>query len=52
MNIIDFEKSIMTPDRGYVSLELMASLKELNLFFVQRLKSNTYKAEVNQIKTI
>lgn len=50
MDIIDFEKSIMTLDRGYVSLELMAWLNELNLYFVQRLKSNTYKAEVNQIK--
>ena len=51
MDIIDLEKSIMTLDRGYVSLELMAWLNELNLYFVQRLKSNTYKAEVNQIKT-
>lgn len=50
-DFLDFEKSILTLDRGYVSLELMAWLKELNLYFVQRLKSNTYKAEVNQIKT-
>ena len=50
-DIIDFEKAIMTLDRGYISLELMAWLNELNLYFVQRLKSNTYKTEVNQIKT-
>lgn len=50
MDIIDFEKSIMTLDRGYVSLKLMALLNEPNLYFVQRLKSNMYKAEVNQIK--
>lgn len=50
-DIIDFEKAIMTLDRGYISLELMAWLNELNLYFVQRLKSSTYKTEVNQIKT-
>lgn len=49
--IIDFENSIMTLDRGYVSLELMAWLIEQRIFFVQRLRNNFYKAEVNQIKT-
>lgn len=48
---IDFKKSIIALDRGYVSLELMSWLNELGLYFVQRLKNNTYKAEVNQIKT-
>ena len=51
MDILNFENSILTLDRGYVSLELMAWLKELNIYFIQRLKNNTYKAEVNQIKT-
>ena len=51
MDILNFENSILTLDRGYVSLELMAWLKELNIYFIQRLKNNTYKAEVNQIRT-
>jgi len=51
LDIIDINNSILTLDRGYVSLEIMAWLKELNLYFVQRLKTNTYKEEVNQIKT-
>ena len=50
-DIIDFEKVILTLDRGYVSLEMMAWLKELNIYFVQRLKNSYYKKEVNEIKT-
>ena len=47
--MIDVKSSILTLDRGYVSLEIMAWLKELNMYFVQRLKRGTYKAEVNRI---
>ena len=37
-DIIDFENSILTMDRGYLSLGLMAWLIEQDIFFVQRLK--------------
>ena len=50
-DIIDFENSILTMDRGYLSLGLMAWLIEQDIFFVQRLKNGYYKAEVNRIKT-
>jgi len=50
-DIIDFEKVILTLDRGYVSLEMMAWLKELNIYFVQRLNNSYYKKEVSEIKT-
>ena len=36
-NLIDFNKPILTMDRGYASLELMAWMKELNINFVQRI---------------
>ena len=49
--VTNFENSITTLDRGYVSLELMAWLIEQNMYFVQRVRSNFYKAEINQIKT-
>ena len=45
-NLIDFNKSILTMDRGYASLELMAWMKELNINFVQRINKEFYKAEV------
>ena len=45
-NLIDFNKSILTMDRGYASLELMARMKELNINFVQRINKEFYKAEV------
>lgn len=48
--IIDFKNSIITMDRGFVSLELMAWLIEHDIFFVQRSRNNFYKAEINQIK--
>ena len=50
MDIIDFENSILTMDRGYASLELMAWMRELNIKFVQRINKEFYKAEINRIK--
>ena len=49
-NLIDFSNSILTLDRGFLSLEIMAWLNEKGIYFVQRLKIGAYKAEVNQIK--
>ena len=49
MDIIDFNHSILTMDRGYASLELMAWMNELNIKFVQRINKDFYKAEINQI---
>ena len=49
--ITNFKNTIITLDRGYVSLELMAWLMEQNIYFVQRVRNNFYKAEINQIKT-
>ena len=50
-NVIDFEKSILTLDRGFISIEMMARLIENDLFFVQRHNSQYYKDEISQIKT-
>ena len=50
-NLIDFEKSILTLDRGFISIEMMARLIENDLFFVQRHNSQYYKDEISQIKT-
>ena len=49
--VIDFEKSILILDRGFISLEIMALLIENGLFFVQRHNSQYYKDEISQIKT-
>ena len=50
MDIIDINQSILTMDRGFASLELMAWMKELNINFVQRINKEFYKAEINRIK--
>lgn len=50
-NFIDFEKSILTLDRGFLSIEIMVILIELGFNFVQRLNSQYYKDEISQIKT-
>lgn len=49
-DLVDFANSILTLDRGYMSLGIMAWLNEKGIYFVQRLKKGAYKAEVNQIK--
>ena len=49
-NIMDFQNSILTLDRGYQALETMAWLNENNIYFVQRIKNGSYKAEINEIK--
>lgn len=49
--VIDFVKSILVLDRGFISLEIMALLIEKGLFFVQRHNSQYYKDEISQIKT-
>lgn len=49
--MIDFEKSILTLDRGFISLEIMATLIENGFYFVQRHNSQYYKQEISQIKT-
>lgn len=49
LKIINFKNSILTLDRGYVSLELMAWLIEHRIFFVQKSRSNFYKEEINKI---
>ena len=49
---IDFKNSIITLDRGFVSLEIMAYLINQNIFFVQRSRNNFYKEEINRIKKI
>ena len=51
MNFIEPERSIFTFDRGFVSLELMCRLININTYFVIRLKKNSYKEERKNIKT-
>ena len=50
-DLLDPEKSILTLDRGFISLEIMATLIEKGLYFVQRHNSRYYKREISQIKT-
>ena len=48
-DLVDFANSILTLDRGFISLEIMAWLNEKDIYFVQRLKKGAYNAEVNRI---
>ena len=48
-DLVNPAKSILTLDRGFLSLEIMAWLNEKSMYFVQRLKNGAYKAEVNRI---
>ena len=48
---LDSQKSILTLDRGFISLEIMATLIENGIYFVQRHNSQYYKQEISQIKS-
>ena len=45
VDLIDPEKSIFIFDRGYVALELIARIIDMDSFFVVRLKNKSYKYE-------
>lgn len=49
--VFDFNKSILTLDRGFISLEMMSILIENGFYFVQRHNEQYYKKEMSQVKT-
>lgn len=50
-DVVDFNNSIFTYDRGYVGLELNARLIELGSKFVIRLRDGVYIDEINNMKS-
>ena len=50
-DVVDFNNSIFTYDRGYVGLELNARLIELSASFVIRLRDGVYVDEINNMKS-
>ena len=49
VDLVNFKKSIFIFDRGYVGMELYARIKELNSYFVIRLRKDDYKKERSKI---
>lgn len=50
-DVVDFQNSIFTFDRGYVGLELYARLLELGTDFVVRLRDGVYKEEISNMQS-